>query len=212
MIAAFGLAAGEAPGLASVGTDKIAGTAPLMSAFFLALIVPRAMRVAFAFAALVILFFVLGGTAIQRFAAMDASASALATNYALAIGYLGDVRQAVLSYRATLLRCAPHQRKIFALDGACLQLAHQIGLRGQRFGYHHQAAGILVQPVHDARTRHAGQLRTVMQQTVQQRAGPVAGQIRHAARCWCRARRRGHGRRGHGPTPTAIEIQNRAQE
>ena len=61
-------------------------------------------KLVIAFATLVILFVVLGGTAIQRFAAMDASAQNLATNYALAIGYLGDIRQTVLSYRATLLR------------------------------------------------------------------------------------------------------------
>jgi methyl-accepting chemotaxis protein len=83
-----------------------------------------------AFAALVILFVVLGGSAIQRFAAMDAGARALATNYALAIGYLGDIRQTVLSYRATLLRAlalrdiSPAAKA--ALDAAMQNLDEQL--------------------------------------------------------------------------------------
>jgi methyl-accepting chemotaxis protein len=83
-----------------------------------------------AFTALVILFVVLGGTAIQRFAAMDASARSLATNYALAIGYLGDIRQAVLSYRATLLRAlalrdiSPAGKSV--LDAALQKLDEQL--------------------------------------------------------------------------------------
>jgi Four helix bundle sensory module for signal transduction len=50
-------------------------------------------KLVFAFATLVILFVVLGGTAIQRFAAMDASANDLASNSTLAVGYLGDIRR-----------------------------------------------------------------------------------------------------------------------
>ena len=59
---------------------------------------------------------------------MDASAN-LATNYALAIGYLGDIRQAVLSYRPTLLRAmalrdsSPAAKS--ALDAAMQKLDEQ---------------------------------------------------------------------------------------
>src|SRR5262249_28357887 len=61
-------------------------------------------KLVIAFAALVLLFVLLGGTAIQRFGAMESRAQTLAANYTMAIGYLADVRQAVLNYRTTLLR------------------------------------------------------------------------------------------------------------
>ena len=51
------------------------------------------------------------------------------------------------------------QREIFALHRARLQLAHQVGLRFQRLGDDQQAAGVLVQPMHDARARNGGELR-----------------------------------------------------
>src|SRR3954447_299934 len=57
-----------------------------------------------AFAALIVLFAALGGTAIQRFGAMQSSANNLTGHYTLAVGYLGDKRQAVAAYRATILR------------------------------------------------------------------------------------------------------------
>jgi methyl-accepting chemotaxis protein len=87
-------------------------------------------KLVFAFATLVILFVVLGGTAIQRFAAMDASANDLASNSTLAVGYLGDIRQAVISYRATLLRAmalrdsSPAAKP--ALDAALQKLDEQL--------------------------------------------------------------------------------------
>ncbi len=87
-------------------------------------------KLVIAFAALVLLFVVLGGTAMQRFAAMDASARSLATNSALAIGYLGDIRQAVLSYRATLLRALVMRDSspaaMSALDAAMQTLDEQL--------------------------------------------------------------------------------------
>jgi methyl-accepting chemotaxis protein len=57
-----------------------------------------------AFSTLMLLFIALGGAALQRFDAMEASARELSTNYALAIGYLGDMRQAVMAHRAAMLR------------------------------------------------------------------------------------------------------------
>jgi len=61
-----------------------------------------------------------------------------------------------------------------ALDGAGLQLLHQVGLRQQRFGYHHQAGGVFVQSVHNARAGNVRELRVAVQQAVQQGARPVA--------------------------------------
>ncbi len=57
-----------------------------------------------AFSALMLLFIALGGAALQRFGTMEASARELSTNYALAIGDLGDMRQAVMAHRAAMLR------------------------------------------------------------------------------------------------------------
>ena len=61
------------------------------------------------------------------------------------------------------------------LHAAVLQLLHQVVLRGQRFGHHHQAAGVFVQAVHDAGARHLAQFGAVREQAVEQRARPVAG-------------------------------------
>ena len=41
-----------------------------------------------------------------------------------------------------------------AFHAAALQLLHQMVLRGQRFGDHHQATGVFVQAVHDACAWH----------------------------------------------------------
>ena len=67
------------------------------------------------------------------------------------------------------------QREILAPHRAGLQLPHQMRLRDFVARHHHQARGVLVQAMHDAGARHAGQLRIAMQQTVEQSAVPVAG-------------------------------------
>jgi hypothetical protein len=54
---------------------------------------------------------------------------------------------------------APHQRLIVPPHAARLQLPDQIGLRLERLGDDHQATGILVEPMHDARPRHLVELR-----------------------------------------------------
>ena len=41
-----------------------------------------------------------------------------------------------------------------AFHAAALQLLHQMVLRGQRFGNHHQAAGVFIQTMHNARAWH----------------------------------------------------------
>ena len=52
---------------------------------------------------------------------------------------------------------AVHHREVLALDAARLELAHEIGLRGQGLRHDQQAAGVLVEPMHDAGARHAGE-------------------------------------------------------
>ena len=69
-----------------------------------------------------------------------------------------------------------------AFHAAALQLLHQMVLRGQRFGNHHQAAGVFIQAVHDACARHLRQLGRMGEQAVEQRARPVAcGGVHHQA-------------------------------
>ncbi len=71
------------------------------------------------------------------------------------------------------------QRPVMASDRAGLKLAHKIGLRRQRLGHHQQAAGVLVETMHDAGTRHFRNLRRVMQQRIEQRPAPVAAAGMH---------------------------------
>ena len=50
-------------------------------------------------------------------------------------------------------------------------------------GHHHQAAGVLVQAMHDACAGHFAGLRVQRQQTIEQRAAPVArGRMHHQTR------------------------------
>jgi len=70
-------------------------------------------------------------------------------------------------------------REVFALHGARLELAHEARLCRKRLRHHQQAAGVLVEAVHDARARDAGELRRVPQQGVQERALPVAAAGMH---------------------------------
>ena len=69
---------------------------------------------------------------------------------------------------------AVHQREVRARDGPRLELAHEIGLRGGRFCDYQQTTGVLVEAVHDTRTRQASQLRRVREQRIEQRPVPVA--------------------------------------
>ena len=69
---------------------------------------------------------------------------------------------------------ARRQRQVLARHGAGLQLAHEGRLHGQRLRDDQEAAGVLVEAVDDAGARHAGELRRVMQERIQQRAVPVA--------------------------------------
>ena len=80
-------------------------------------------------------------------------------------------------------RRAPHQRLIGALElaGAAMvgKGVGQRAMRGVGLGDHHDAAGVLVEAVDDARppdAADAGQaVAAMMDQRVDQRAGPVAG-------------------------------------
>ncbi len=74
--------------------------------------------------------------------------------------------------------------QILALDRVRLKLAHQAGLRFEGLGDHQQSAGILIQPMHNARTRHDGKRRGVMEQGVEQRAvGVAAARMHHQPGC-----------------------------
>ncbi len=76
----------------------------------------------------------------------------------------------------------PHQGQVLLLDAALAELAHEAGLGSIGLGDHDQAAGLLVQPMHDARaadTRDRSErlpaIAGAAEQGVHQRAGPVAG-------------------------------------
>mmetsp|Transcript_42326 Transcript_42326/g.99429 ORF Transcript_42326/g.99429 Transcript_42326/m.99429 type:complete len:417 (-) Transcript_42326:2726-3976(-) len=73
-----------------------------------------------------------------------------------------------------LVDTPPGQRQVFAVHFASGDLARQRGDGFQRLADHHQAAGVLVEAVHDARTRQPRRRRMVGQQPVHQRARPVA--------------------------------------
>ena len=47
-------------------------------------------------------------------------------------------------------------------------------LRRQRFGHHHQTAGVFIEPVHNAGARNLRQRGVVCQKAVEQRAAPIA--------------------------------------
>ncbi len=76
--------------------------------------------------------------------------------------------------RAATIDLAINQGQVFTLDCARLQLAHQVGMCFQGFGHDQQTRRILVQPVHDARTRQFGHLRHPVQKRIQQGAVTVA--------------------------------------
>ena len=75
------------------------------------------------------------------------------------------------------------QRHILANHAALRDHAHQ-RIHGSAAARHdHQAAGVLVQPVHDAGTRHLGSSAIACQQTIEQRAAPVARRRVHHQPC-----------------------------
>jgi hypothetical protein len=76
--------------------------------------------------------------------------------------------------RAVALDRAQRQREVVPLHRARLHLAHQVGLRRQRLRHHQQAAGVLVEAMHDAGAGNAGQLRRMVQQRVEQGARGIA--------------------------------------
>ena len=89
-----------------------------------------------------------------------------------------------------LHRCAPppvgwpaHQRQILAADLARRQLRDQPRMRLGRARHDQQAAGVLVEPMHQPGARHARQRRIVRQQRVLQRVLAIAGaRMHHQAR------------------------------
>ncbi len=77
-------------------------------------------------------------------------------------------------HRAAGRDLAMHQREVVALHRARLQLAHQVGLRGERLRHDHESGRFLVEPMHDAGARQLGEFRRMVQQCVHQRARGVA--------------------------------------
>jgi hypothetical protein len=74
-------------------------------------------------------------------------------------------------------------RVIVPPHAARLQLPDEIGLRFERPGDDHQAAGILVEPMDDAGPRQPGEFRRTMQQRIEQGTAPVAApRMHHQAR------------------------------
>ena len=64
--------------------------------------------------------------------------------------------------------------QIGALHAATFERVHQVLVGGEGARDHQQATGVLVEPVHDARPRHAGERRIQVQQRIHQRAVGVA--------------------------------------
>jgi len=74
------------------------------------------------------------------------------------------------------IRCvALHQRQIATPHPARRNLISKMGHGALGSGYHHQAAGVLVQPMNDPRARQSGLAHEAMEQAVQQGAVPVTG-------------------------------------
>ena len=70
--------------------------------------------------------------------------------------------------------------QINAFHGPRLELANQRGLRFQGFRHHQKTAGVLVQPVHNARARNFLQGGRMVQQRIEERPGPVpAARVNH---------------------------------
>ena len=74
---------------------------------------------------------------------------------------------------------AMRQRQVDAAHLPRGNLAHQRGHRRQGLGNHHQATGVLVEPVNDTRPRQDGGAGMVGQQAVEQCARPVARRRMH---------------------------------
>ena len=89
----------------------------------------------------------------------------------------GQWAQPPFARRGQSTACAPGQ--IFATDFPRGNHADQ-GVHGRPISrYHHQAAGVLVQPVHDSSTRHQSCTGIAPQQRVEQCSAPVTGRRMH---------------------------------
>src|SRR5690606_10170438 len=67
-----------------------------------------------------------------------------------------------------------YECEIVTSDSALLQLSDQIELCLDRFGDDQQAGSVLVQPVNDTGTWHLTELRSMIEQRIQQGPVPVA--------------------------------------
>ena len=76
------------------------------------------------------------------------------------------------------------QSQVLAVHLPRRNLGHQRVHGLARAGHDHQAAGVLVQPVHDARAGHLKGFGVQGQQAIEQRAAPVARSRVHHQTCW----------------------------
>ena len=65
------------------------------------------------------------------------------------------------------LDAAMHKRCVLATNRPRLQLAHEIGLRGERPGDDKEPAGVLVETMNDTGAGHGSKRRRMLQQRVQ---------------------------------------------
>ncbi len=100
-------------------------------------------------------------------------------------------------------------RQVFPLHLSSGDGAHQGLHRLPDLAHQHQARGVFVQPVHDARPRQAGRARVVGQQAVEQGPAPMPGRRMHDQPCRFvehqqmlvfedHVQRHGLGHKGHG--------------
>src|SRR5215831_8643141 len=76
--------------------------------------------------------------------------------------------------RSAVAEVAGRERQVFAMDGTCRELTHEIGVRGQRLRDDEEPARVLVEAMDDARARHGGKPRRVMEERVLQGAATIA--------------------------------------
>ena len=74
---------------------------------------------------------------------------------------------------------AYHDGLVDAPDTARLQLRHQLGMRLDGLGHHHQPGGVLVEAMDDTGARHIDDIRHMVQQGIEQRTVGMPGSRMH---------------------------------
>ena len=76
--------------------------------------------------------------------------------------------------RSAAAQITGRECQVFAVNRACGELTHEIGVRGKRLSNDEKAARVLVQAMDDTRARDGGKPRRVVEKGVLQRPGAVA--------------------------------------